>query len=302
MKIKNKLLTIGLPMIAASMLILTAKAVYHPTREAGVPMMEPASYEQSQRIAGIGIVEPQSEVINIGTHISGVVQQIHVKVGQQVKEGEPLFTIDERGVKAQLDNAHARLASAKCALEDVSMELSFYEKISNSNAISEEELSNKRFAVKRARTFVKEAETSIHELQTSLSRLTVTAPISGEILRLNIRVGEYASEGKLNEGFIVIGDTSKLHVRVEIDESDAQRLQQHASAKGALRSDGSNMVPLTFVRVEPMIKAKRTLTGESHERIDTRILEVIYAFDKQQLLAYPGQQMDVYIAPPSITS
>ncbi|MBS0290008.1 MAG: efflux RND transporter periplasmic adaptor subunit [Proteobacteria bacterium] len=295
MKLKNKLLTIGLPVVAASMLLFTAKALYHPAREVATPIISPASYEQSQRIAGIGIVEPKSEVINIGTHISGIVQQVHVKLGQHVKAGDSLFSIDDREVKAQLDNAFARLASAKTALDDATTELSFYEKIANSNAISPQELSNKRFAVKRARTLVKETQTAINEFQTTLSRLTVKAPIAGEILRLNIRVGEYANEGKLNDGFVVLGDTSVLHVRVEIDESDAQRLKQHAMAKGALRSDGGHMVPLTFVRLEPLIKAKRSLSGDSNERVDTRVLEVIYTFDKAQLLAYPGQQMDVFI-------
>lgn len=296
MKLKNRLFTLALPIIATSMILLTTIELYSkPVQATHAPMGTPASYELSSRIAGIGIVEPKSEIINIGTHLSGIVQQVYVKPGAQVKAGDPLFTIDERSVKSQLDNAFAKLASAKCAVDDVTTELSFYEKIADSNAISPEELSNKRFAVKRAHAVVKEMETHIKELQTTLTRLTVTAPIAGEILRLNVRVGEYANEGKLTEGLVILGDTSELFVRVEIDESDAQRLQQPSVAQGALRSDGAHMVPLTFVRIEPMLKAKRSLTGDSHERVDTRVLEALYSFNKQQLPAYPGQQMDVYI-------
>lgn len=295
MKIKNKVLTVGLPILAFGMILFTVKEVLSSqVREPATMITAPVSTDLKERIAGIGIVEPMSEMINIGTHISGVVQQIHVVVGQQVKAGDPLFTIDEREIKSQLNNSYAKLASAKLAVQDTKSELGFYEAVADSHAISPEELSRKRFAAKRAFAAFKEVESQVQELETTLSRLTVTAPIAGEILRVNTRVGQYASEG-VSEGLIILGDTSTLHLRVEIDETDAQRLQQDFKAQGALRSQGDRMIPLTFVRIEPMIKAKRSLTGDGNERVDTRVLEVIYSFDKVAFNAYPGQQMDVFI-------
>jgi ABC-type multidrug transport system ATPase subunit len=56
-----------------------------------------------------------------------------------------------------------------------------------------------------------------------------------------------------------------------------------------------NPIPLTFVRVEPYILPKKSLTGESTERVDTRVLQVIYTFDMPKTPVYVGQQMDVFI-------
>ena len=53
-----------------------------------------------------------------------------------------------------------------------------------------------------------------------------------------------------------------------------------------------------MVWVEPMIMPKKSLTGDSTERVDTRVLQVIYSFDPTQLHAYVGQQMDVFIEAP----
>ena len=54
-------------------------------------------------------------------------------------------------------------------------------------------------------------------------------------------------------------------------------------------------IPLTFVRIEPYIVPKRSLTGESTERVDTRVLQIIFRFDLPQIPVYVGQQMDVFI-------
>ncbi len=70
-------------------------------------------------MAGSGIVEPQSESISIGSSLSGVVLEVYVpadKVGTLVKEGEPLFRVDDRQLRAQLDFQRANLAAAEAEL------------------------------------------------------------------------------------------------------------------------------------------------------------------------------------------
>ena len=61
-----------------------------------------------------------------------------------------------------------------------------------------------------------------------------------------------------------------------------------------MRGEASHSYDLRFVRVEPYVIPKKNLTGESTERIDTRVLETIYALPKN-VAVYPGQQMDVAI-------
>ena len=86
-----------------------------------------------------------------------------------------------------------------------------------------------------------------------------------------------------------------MNVRVDVDENDAWRVKQTAAAVGYLRGNKSINAPLTFVRFEPYVIPKISLTGESTERVDTRVLQAIYSFERGNLPIYVGQQMDVYI-------
>ena len=67
-----------------------------------------------------------------------------------------------------------------------------------------------------------------------------------------------------------------------------------ATPRLRLRGNPEISVPLTFVRFEPYVLAKRSLTGDTTERVDTRVLQAIYEF-----AAFVGQQVDVFIAAPS---
>ncbi len=68
-----------------------------------------------------------------------------------------------------------------------------------------------------------------------------------------------------------------------------------APAVATVRGNRDLKTDLQFVRIEPYVVPKRSLTGESTERVDTRVLQVLYSFDRDALPVYVGQQMDVFI-------
>jgi len=86
-----------------------------------------------------------------------------------------------------------------------------------------------------------------------------------------------------------------LHVRVDIDENDAWRFQPCASAMASVRGNPEIKTPLQYVRTDPDVIPKVTLTGDTTQRTDTRVLQVIYSFDPASLPLYVGQLMDVFI-------
>jgi HlyD family secretion protein len=86
-----------------------------------------------------------------------------------------------------------------------------------------------------------------------------------------------------------------LHIRVDVDEHEAWRVRPQAKANAAVRGNAELTTALTFVRFEPFVVPKRSLTGDSTERVDTRVLQVIYRIDDESLPLYVGQQMDVFI-------
>jgi HlyD family secretion protein len=94
----------------------------------------------------------------------------------------------------------------------------------------------------------------------------------------------------------------QLHVRVDIDENDAWRLRTGAPAVAFVRGNPELKTPLQFVRIEPYVVPKVSLTGQTTERTDTRVLQVVYSFEQAALPIYVGQQMDVFIEAPPVGS
>ena len=97
---------------------------------------------------------------------------------------------------------------------------------------------------------------------------------------------------------MILGETEHLQIRAEVDEQNAPLVAPNQPAVAFLKGDTTNPIPLRFVRIEPFVVPKRSLTGDSTERVDTRVLQIIFEFDRPTTLVYVGQQMDVFIQRP----
>ncbi len=146
-----------------------------------------------------------------------------------------------------------------------------------------------------AQAAVEMASSQVESIQINLDRLTVHAPTDGEILQLNVRLGQFAAM-TWKEPMIVLGDVKRLHVRVDIDENDVPLFDRRAEAVAYLKGRSQGRFPLTLEYVEPYVIPKQSLTGSNAERVDTRVLQVVYSLpDKRPVDVYVGQQMDVYM-------
>jgi RND family efflux transporter MFP subunit len=271
------------------------------------PPSEPAT------IGAVGLIEAASEQIGIPAAVAGTVSEVRVRPGDAVRAGDVLFRIDDRQAVADLtvqmaglEAARARLAEAEGNAADRADQIARAERlnrISPGVAISEDTLLRRRFAARvadaqvvTARANIGSAEASVKSAAVTLDRLTVRPPIDGTVLQVNVRVGEYAPAQPLATPLIIMGQLSPPHVRADIDETDVLRFDPHAPAWASPRGDASQRVKLALVRVDPLVVPKVSLTGGGTERVDTRVLRVVYSFDPKELRGYPGQQMDLFIA------
>jgi HlyD family secretion protein len=300
-----------LPVLAAAGFLFGVYSVVSGNQPEPVAqaVIEPAQAPFRSFIAGAGIIEAKSRNIAIGTPLPGIVKTLAVRVGDRIKAGAVLFTLDDRETlaelairRADLARAKAGVAEAEASLTDARTLLRLAEAVTDRRAISTEELDRRRNAVliaqarrDSAAAQVNQAEAQLGAAQTTLDRLTVKAPVEGEVLQVNLRPGEFAQAGPLSTPLLVMGNLDQLHVRVDIDENDAWRYRPEGKAVAYLRGNRKFSAPLTLAYVEPYVVPKRSLTGDSTERVDTRVLQALYSFDRGQLPAYVGQQLDVFI-------
>jgi HlyD family secretion protein len=284
-----------------------------PDRSLAQPVEQPpkavGKLANAARVAGAGVVEPASEIIDIGSALSGLVTDVRVRPGDQVAKGDVLFTVDARAARAQLDQANAAIGEARAAIAEASaaqttarQQLALYRSLTDPAAVSraeviraegEEAAASSRLNLARAR--LASAQASAAAARTEIERLVIRAPIAGEILAVNIRAGEFvATQGGSSQPFIQMGQTTPLHVRVDIDENEVGRVALGPNAVISPRGAAELHVEAKFVRAEPLVVPKRSLTNSAAERVDVRVLQLIYELPQSDAFRV-GQQIDAFI-------
>ena len=322
-----------------------------PILSAPVPQALPAP-----QIGAVGLVEPSSQEISIGTDISGTVSKVFAVPGVKVSKGDPLFALDSRmaeavvaqrrrdlaaaearlalargrvpGLEAEVQAALTAVEAARAEKDDATDVVRIASGLNSGDTISAREITRRRnvlrtaearYAEASARLSLAQANLALYDeakgganiaielaaieqaratltlAQTDLELRTVNAPIDGEVLRVNINPGEFALAGAVTQPLIVMGRTDPMHVRIDIDEADIARYRPGARAVASLRGDTVRKLRLSFVRAEPLVVPKRALSGLTTERVDTRVMQLIYAIVEDGLAILPGQQVDVLI-------
>ncbi len=138
-----------------------------------------------------------------------------------------------------------------------------------------------------------------------LAKYTLRAPDDGIVLAINPTVGSYVSGQGAYDSYtqgmdpvLVLGSSHQhLNVRCYVDEILVPRLPGPSSMKAQMSVRGSNVkIPLHFVRTQPVVSPKIELSNQKQERVDVRVLPIIFRVEKpKDLNLYPGLLVDVYI-------
>lgn len=228
--------------------------------------------------------------------------------------------------KAQVENARANLKSA----QDELLKMEHANQLAP-GSVSSDQLDNSRNAVKVAETNLAVVERQydltkagawIYDIRNQesqaqalakqaaaadalLAKYTLRANCDGIVLSIETAPGSYVSPqgayGTYTQGFsplIVMGTTQDyLEVRCYVDEILVTRLPaaNRMTAKMFIRGTDITL-PLTFDRLQPYVSPKIELADQRLERVDVRVLPVLFKFAKpKDMNLYPGQLVDVYI-------
>ncbi len=290
--------------IAAIVLVKQLRHVEPPPP----PLNEPTHAPFAQSIGARGIIESVDENVRIAPAVAALVTKVNVKVGDEAKAGDVLLEQDARDASAVVAAQEAQIATLQAQIEQAQINLADkkdswdrMEKLGENKVSSTDERQRARFAAQsataaltRVTAELRAAEAQLRRTKTQLDLLTIKAPRDGTILQVNVRGGEYASL-TAQEPAILLGNVRDFQLRADVDEDNASRVRPGCDAVAFIKGRRENPILLHFVRIEPYIVPKRSLTGESSERVDTRVLQVIFRFEQPSMPVYAGQQMDVFL-------
>lgn len=260
-----------------------------------LPLTMPAINPFEDAIAASGIIESLDRNIAIGAPVSGLIVAVLVQAGDHVRKGEILFKIDDRDLQAQLLVQKANVEVAKANVKRIADQLKRLKSVEDPRAVSVDEVTTRHNDVVIALAQYRAAKSQVKQLEILIDRLAVKAPREGIILQSNVREGEFLSINTSTPP-ILLGDMSRLQIRTDIDEQNASHFNPYQSAFAYPKNNTKLRIPLKFERIEPYVIPKRSLTGSSDERVDTRVLQVLYSFEEpKDFHVYVGQQVDVFI-------
>jgi RND family efflux transporter MFP subunit len=135
------------------------------------------------------------DTVDVRSRVAGTVDAVRFKEGQLVKKGDPLFTIDARGFKAEQARAEAQIAALKTQADLSKADLARAEKLVSVNAISQQEIDQLRSAVRGAEANLKAVEAALVQARLNVEYANVTAPVSGRTSRANVTAGNLVGVG-----------------------------------------------------------------------------------------------------------
>ncbi len=145
----------------------------------------------------------------------------------------------------------------------------------------------------RAEAELARAQAQAAEARATFEKTIIRSPIDGIVLRKKVRAGESVS-GKGDTPVVTLGDTSKLRIRVDVDETDVARVAVGQPAYVTAASYGDRKFTGKVIRVGEILGRKNIRTDEPTERVDTKILETLVELDPGQTLPI-GLRVDAYI-------
>lgn len=295
---------------------------------AGSGVIEPADRETkvSAHVGGrIGkVLAKEGDFVEVGTELVDLDNEVDkaaldaaeadvaISVAELTRTVRGLRREDVEAIVADTESIKAKRAQSATSLERV-------EQLAKSGAATADELDRSRrqaeidsrafdAAEARAKAAVagsrsedvvvarakREAAVARREqARASYERTIVRAPIAGQVLQVKVRAGEFFNPNG-QEPLIVLGDTRKLRVRMDVDERDVGRVKAGQAAFAQLSAFGGKRFGGRVVEVGRRMGRKNIRTDDPTERIDTKVLEVVVELEPGQGLV-PGLRVTSYI-------
>jgi len=269
----------------------------------------PANQLNVDVVVGIASIEPAERIVQLTSESAGVVKAIHVQVSQSVKKGELLFSLSDDVEAAQVNQAESKLRtqqsiiagqqatvkSLDVQLQNAKANFDRSQKLFNGQAATQQQLDDSRFAFENAEQLkltananlqqqiakTGELQADLHYFESLLNRKHIRAPLSGTILSLDTRIGNYVSNATVLGEFAPEGGLVAI---TEIDELFADRVKVGQRVTLRPQGDSTRLGTGEVIILSPYLKKKSLFSDNASNLEDRRVREVRVKIDPETKL------------------
>lgn len=255
-------------------------------------------------VVGVAVIEPAARISKLAAETDGLVKTMNVEIGQQVKKGQVLLTMDNAVESAQLQQATVKLKTQQDAIETARQnvqtlrvqlqkaeaDLNRNETLFAGNALTRKELDDSRYDVQNLQQQIRASEAQVKQAQGRIAEIRadneyartvaglkmVKAPVDGTLLSLDAKVGQYLSSNQSIGDFAPAGP---LVAVTEIDELFALKVK--VGQKAYIRPQGSSdrLTTGTVILASPYLRKKSLFSDNASNLEDRRVREVRVRLD-----------------------
>jgi multidrug efflux system membrane fusion protein len=187
-------------------------------------------------IKAIGTVEPYN-LVSIRSQVTGEITGIYFRQGQEVSQGDLLFTIDPRPYQAALDEALANLARDKATLKSAEDDVSRYRELIRKDYVTSQQYDQVVANAEALKATVKADQAAVENARINLGYCTVRSPISGRTGDVLVQPGNVIKANDLP--VVIINQITPVYVSFSVPEKYLSDIRRHF-AKGALGVEASS--------------------------------------------------------------
>ncbi len=286
----------SLLLATAALLVLAALGIWYGQRQAPVTraataipvrVVSVAQQDVPRYASAIGSVLSLHSV-EVRPQVEGVLTQVLVKEGQWVKQGDLLATLDDRSIRASLDQARAQLGQSQAQIQVAGVDLKRYKLLSTDDGVSKQTLDQQQALVNQLQATVKGNQAAIANAEVQLSYTQIRSPVTGRVGIRNVDPGN----------LVRTSDTQSLFSVTQIDPIAVEFSlpQQMLPTLQALLKAPTPALVQAFMDAD----GERSLLGEGHlALIDNQIsantgtVRVKAEFDNKDGRLWPGQLVTV---------
>ena len=232
----------------------------------------------------IGTVEPFATVA-IKSQITGILQSIHFREGDDVKKGDLLFTLDNRPFTAQLDQAQGSLARDRAELENARKELKRYILAAGKGYVSSEQADTAATRVATLTATVQADEAAVENSRLQLEFCSIVAPIDGRTGELMVNAGNLI-KANADTAMVTLNQIVPIKVSFTVPGKNLLEIRKYQAAK-------SLQVLIPGIKNEPLQGIFAFLDNRIDTTTGTLLLKAIFANTGREL--WPGQFVDVQL-------
>jgi len=255
-------------------------------------------------VLGVAVIEPAARISQLSAETGGVVKSVNVQIGQQLRKGQVILTMDNEVESAQLRQANVKIGTQQDAIETArqnvqtlqiqlqkaEVDLKRNETLFAGKALTLKELDDSRYDVQNLQQQIRASEAQVKQTQGRISELradiqyattiaglkTVKAPTDGTLLSMDAKVGQFLNSNQSIGDFAPAGP---LVAVTEIDELFA--LNVKVGQRAYIRPQGSNerLTSGTVVLASPYLRKKSLFSDNAANLEDRRVREVRVQLD-----------------------